>query len=167
MQGASFTARFRKRDFAIRLSTTDPSTGQIAKAIAAATGADEETIKLLVPGRKGQMLHLLAKPSQPGLAAGVSLWLACLSYSTGCSCAVRAFRRSSFHIGLKPGVRFEVYASTKQEIEQVRNSKDLPGLASFEQELKQTMRRQRGSRAGTLKLPSGQCSWVSPSGTAS
>lgn len=49
-----------------------------------------------------------------------------------------------------------MYASTKQEVEQVRNSKDLPGLASFEQELKQTMRRQRGSRTGALTLPSGK-----------
>lgn len=49
-----------------------------------------------------------------------------------------------------------MYASTKHEVQQVRNSKDLPGLASFEQELKQSMRRQRGSRKGTLTLPSGQ-----------
>lgn len=53
-------------------------------------------------------------------------------------------------------MRLDVYASTKQEVEQVRNSKDLPGLASFEQELKQTMRRQRGSRTGSLMLPSGK-----------
>lgn len=53
-------------------------------------------------------------------------------------------------------MRVEVYASTTQEVQQVRNSKDLPGLASFEQELKQSMRRQRGSRKGTLTLPSGQ-----------
>ncbi len=48
-----------------------------------------------------------------------------------------------------------MYASLKKEVEEVRNSKDLPGLASFEQELKQTMRRQRGSRRGVLTLPSG------------
>ena len=53
-------------------------------------------------------------------------------------------------------MRLEVYASTVQEVQQVRNSKDLPGLASFEQELKQTMRRQRGSRNNTLTLPSGK-----------
>ena len=58
--------------------------------------------------------------------------------------------------GLESGMRVEVYASTKEEVEQVRNSKDLPGLASFEQEMKQTMRRQRGSSRGRLTLPSGQ-----------
>ncbi len=57
--------------------------------------------------------------------------------------------------GLESGMRVEVYASTKEEVEQVRNSKDLPGLASFEQELKQTMRRQRGNSRGKLTLPSG------------
>jgi len=61
--------------------------------------------------------------------------------------------------GLESGMRVEVYASTKEEVEQVRNSKDLPGLASFEQELKQTMRRQRGSSRGKLTLPSGWCSF--------
>ena len=81
MQELSFKARFRKHDFDIHLSIADPSNGQVATAIAAATGADEETIKLLVPGRKGQMLRLLAEPSQPGLAAGGSLLLACWTYS--------------------------------------------------------------------------------------
>ena len=60
--------------------------------------------------------------------------------------------------GLESGMRVEVYASTEEEVEQVRKSKDLPGLASFEQELKQTMRRQRGSSRGRLTLPSGLCS---------
>ena len=55
-------------------------------------------------------------------------------------------------------MRVEVYASTEEEVEQVRKSKDLPGLASFEQELKQTMRRQRGRSRGRLTLPSGLCS---------
>ncbi len=58
--------------------------------------------------------------------------------------------------GLESGMRVEVYASTIEEVEQVRNSKDLPGLASFEQELKQTMRRQRGSSRGKLTLPTGE-----------
>ena len=59
------------------------------------------------------------------------------------------------------GMRVTVYASTKAEIIQVQNSKDLPGLAGFEQELKQTMRRQRGSRNAVLKLPTGESHGVS------
>ncbi|KAL3145517.1 hypothetical protein ABBQ32_003341 [Trebouxia sp. C0010 RCD-2024] len=122
----SFTARFRKHEFQIHLTTADPSLGQVASAIASATGAEEDTIKLVIPGKKGQMLRPTANPSVSATTAGV-----------------------------QSGMRLEVYASTVQEVQQVRNSKDLPGLASFEQELKQTMRRQRGSRNGTLTLPSG------------
>ncbi|DBA84875.1 TPA: hypothetical protein ACH3X1_005894 [Trebouxia sp. C0004] len=120
------TVRFRKKEHAVQLAVGNPSTEEVASAIATATGAASETIKLLLSGKKGQMLKLTANPNQ-----------------------------SAQHVGLESGMRVEVYASTKEEVEQVRNSKDLPGLASFEQELKQTMRRQRGNSRGKLTLPSG------------
>ncbi|KAA6422824.1 MAG: hypothetical protein FRX49_07359 [Trebouxia sp. A1-2] len=126
MAAFDLTVRFRKKEHAVQLTVGNPSTKEVASAIAAVTGAAAETIKLLLPGRKGQMLKLIANSNQ-----------------------------SAQHAGLESGMRVEVYASTKEEVEQVRNSKDLPGLASFEQELKQTMRRQRGSSRGKLTLPSG------------
>ncbi|KAL0047896.1 hypothetical protein WJX82_002765 [Trebouxia sp. C0006] len=125
MAAFDLTVRFRKKEHAIQLAV-DPSTEQVASAIATVTGAAAETIKLLLPGKKGQMLKLTANSNQSAQLAG-----------------------------LESGMRVEVYASTKEEVEQVRNSKDLPGLASFEQEMKQTMRRQRGSSRGKLTLPSG------------
>ena len=48
-----------------------------------------------------------------------------------------------------------MYASTEAEVQHVRSSKDLPGMAGFQQELKQQMRRKRGSNGSTLKIPSG------------
>lgn len=66
----SFTARFRKHEFQIHLTTADPSLGQVASAIASATGAEEDTIKLVIPGKKGQMLRPTANPSVSATTAG-------------------------------------------------------------------------------------------------
>ena len=70
MVSFAFTARFRKREYAIHLTTADPNLGQVASAIASATGADAETIKLTVPGRKGLLLRLTADASLSAGAAG-------------------------------------------------------------------------------------------------
>lgn len=70
MAGLAFTARFRKHEYAILLTTADPNLGQVASAIAAATGADVETIKLSVPGRKGLLLRPNADASLCAVAAG-------------------------------------------------------------------------------------------------
>ena len=70
MSGLSFTARFRKQEFTVQLPMKDPNQQQVASAIAAATGADGETIKLLVPGRKGQMLRLAANALASASEAG-------------------------------------------------------------------------------------------------
>lgn len=118
--------RYRTLDTHIRVTSENPAAEQIASAISSATGADPQTIKLLVSGHKDRMIRLLTTPTQ-----------------------------TAQELGLVSGMRATVYASTKAEISQVQNSRDLPGLAGFEQELKQTMRRQRGSRNGTLKLPAG------------
>ena len=78
MIGLSFTARFRKHEFPIHLATADPTLGQVALAIASATGADKETIKLVMPGRKGHMLRHTVDPSLSAIAAGglafVAIW---------------------------------------------------------------------------------------------
>ena len=58
-------------------------------------------------------------------------------------------------IGLGSGTTVVMYASTEADVQRVRTSKDLPGMAGFQQELKQHMRRQRGSSGSILKLPSG------------
>lgn len=70
MAGYEFTARFRKHEYPIFLTTADPSLGQVASAIASATGADAETIKLTVPGRKALMLRPTADASLSAVAAG-------------------------------------------------------------------------------------------------
>ena len=70
MAGLAFTARFRKHEYAIHLTTADPNLGQVAAAIASATGADAETIKLSAPGRKGLPLHPAADASLSAIAAG-------------------------------------------------------------------------------------------------
>lgn len=70
MAGLSFTARFRKHEFQINVTTADPSLGQVASAIASATGAEEDTIKLVIPGKKGQMLRPTADPSVSAITAG-------------------------------------------------------------------------------------------------
>ena len=70
MAGLAFTARFRKHEYAIHLTTADPTLGQVASAIASATGADTETIKLSIPGRKGLLLHPTADASVSAAAAG-------------------------------------------------------------------------------------------------
>lgn len=160
MAGLSFTARFRKREIPVQLTTADPSMGQVSSAIASATGVEESTIKVVIPGKRGQMLRPSVDPSLSAIAAGrvSSCCRSCIRMLTACSFANSATRQplSLERAGVQSGMRLEVYASTLQEFQQVRNSKDLPGLASFEQELKQTMRRQRGSRNGTLRLPSGK-----------
>lgn len=70
MAGLSLTARFRTHAFAIHLTAADPTLGQVATAIASATGADAETIKLTIPGRKGHLLRPTADPSLSSAAAG-------------------------------------------------------------------------------------------------
>ena len=151
MAAFAFTARFRKREYAIHLTTADPNLGQVASAIASATGADAETIKLSVPGRKGLLLRPTTDASVSAVAAGEPT-----NFDVFSILHVQQPTSVLDRPGLQSGVRVEVYASTRHEVQQVRNSNDLPGLASFEQELKQSMRRQRGSRKGTLTLPSGQ-----------
>ena len=70
MAGYVLTARFRKHEYPIHLTTADPSLGQVASAIASSTGADAETIKLSVPGRKGVLLRPTADASLSAVAAG-------------------------------------------------------------------------------------------------
>ena len=69
MAAFDLTVRFRKKEHAIQLAV-DPSTEQVASAIATVTGAAAETIKLLLPGKKGQMLKLTANPNQSAQLAG-------------------------------------------------------------------------------------------------
>lgn len=57
--------------------------------------------------------------------------------------------------GIPPTARLSLFASLASEVEQVRSSRDLPGLADFDHDLRRSARRQRGSRPGTLKLPTG------------
>ena len=57
--------------------------------------------------------------------------------------------------GIQPTARLSLFASLASEVEQVRSSRELPGLADFDHDLRQSARRQRGSRPGTLKLPTG------------
>ena len=84
MSKLSFTARFRKQNYAIELDTVNITTAQLASAIACATGADAETIKLLMPGRKGALLRLAANPSQPALEAGKPSVLQCCPVTSRC-----------------------------------------------------------------------------------
>ena len=61
----------------MQLAMGNPSTEQVASAIATVTGAAAETIKLLLPGKKGQMLKLTANSNQSAQHAGevqVKLW---------------------------------------------------------------------------------------------
>ena len=143
--------RYRKLQHELQLCVDAPTLGQIASAIASVTAAHPETIKLLLPGRKGHMLKLMSDPTETAHNVGensAEVFIALTQIPTAINC-------SALNPGLKSGARVEVYASTRQEVEQVRNSKDLPGLAGFEQELKQTMRRHRGSKRGVLTLPTG------------
>jgi len=77
MAAFDLTVRFRKKEHAVQLAVGNPSTEQVASAIATVTGAAAETIKLLLPGRKGQMLKLTANSNQSAQHAGegqVKLW---------------------------------------------------------------------------------------------
>lgn len=77
MAAFDLTVRFRKKEHAVQLTVGNPSTKEVASAIAAVTGAAAETIKLLLPGRKGQMLKLIANSNQSAQHAGedpVKLW---------------------------------------------------------------------------------------------
>ncbi len=61
----------------MQLAMGNPSTEQVASAIATVTGAAAETIKLLLPGRKSQLLKLTANSNQSAQHAGedqVKLW---------------------------------------------------------------------------------------------
>ena len=49
-----------------------------------------------------------------------------------------------------------VIASTHSEVQAVRNSRDLPGLAGFDQELRTlATRRRQSSATAAIKLPTG------------
>ncbi len=77
MAAFHLTARFRKKEHAVQLAMGNPSTEQVASAIATVTGAAAETIKLLLPGRKSQLLKLTANSNQSAQHAGedqVKLW---------------------------------------------------------------------------------------------
>ncbi len=86
MAAFHLTVRFRKKEHSVQLALGNPSTEQVASAIATVTGAAAETIKLLLPGKKGQMLKLTANSNQSLQHAGevqVELWhLAKLSITT-------------------------------------------------------------------------------------
>ncbi len=72
MAAFSLLVRFRKAEHDVHLTLDNPSTEQIASAIAAVTGADPDTMKLLMPGKKGQMLRLVKDPAQTAQDAGKS-----------------------------------------------------------------------------------------------
>ena len=58
--------------------------------------------------------------------------------------------------GILPTARLSLFASLASEVAQVRSSRELAGLASFDHDLRRSAGRQRGSRPGTLKLPTGE-----------
>ena len=70
MTAFDLTVRFRRKEHAVQLARGNPSTEEVASAIATVTGAAEETIKLLLPGKKGQMLKLTANLNQSAQHAG-------------------------------------------------------------------------------------------------
>ncbi|KAK9799763.1 hypothetical protein WJX73_001696 [Symbiochloris irregularis] len=86
-----------------------------------------ETIKLLLPGRSGKPLKLTDRPDTTATAAG-----------------------------LKPGMRVMMLASTQQQVQAVQQSKDLAGMAGFDQELVRAARRRRQGSSAPLRLPTGQ-----------
>ena len=56
--------RFRKKEQQVTVATADPFCGEVASAIALATGAKRETIKLTVPGKIGTLISLSAHTTQ-------------------------------------------------------------------------------------------------------
>ena len=71
-----------------------------------------------------------------------------------CSLSSTVVQRGAY-TGLKPGMRVMILASTKEQVQAVQTSRDLPGLAGFDHELKLAARRRRGTNKH-LTLPSGK-----------
>ena len=65
--------RYRTLDTPIRIPSKNPTAEQIASAISAATGADPQTIKLLVSGQRDRMIRLLTTPTQTAQELGKSV----------------------------------------------------------------------------------------------
>ena len=65
--------RFRKKEQQVTVATADPTCEQIASAIALATGAERETIKLTVPGKPGTLINLSAHTAQHASEIGEQL----------------------------------------------------------------------------------------------
>ena len=64
--------RYRTLDTHIRVTSENPAAEQIASAISSETGADPQTIKLLVSGHKDRMIRLLTTPTQTAQELGKS-----------------------------------------------------------------------------------------------
>lgn len=78
----TLTIRFKKAEHLVQLPVNNPSTGQLASAIASLIDADSETVKLLIPGKKSHMLRLNADSSQTAQDAGEA-YLMQLMYTLG------------------------------------------------------------------------------------
>ncbi|KAK9804353.1 hypothetical protein WJX72_008599 [[Myrmecia] bisecta] len=99
----------------------------LGKALERETSAAFETIKLVIPGRKGPPARPATSPAQSLQAAGIP--------AKG---------------------RLMMLASSAAEVEAIQHSRDLPGLAGFDHEHKQAMRRRQHAGGGALVLPKGE-----------
>lgn len=161
MSGAQYNlqVRFSRFEHRVQLSDSDPTGEQLAAAISSVTAADPETIKLLQPEKSGKVLRLREHGAERVSQIGKHRRPVKRSGSQSLNLSAKLIAKKVFTAaGLVSGAVVTMYASTAAEVQRVRTSKDLPGLADFQQELKQHMRRQRGSRAATLTLPSGSYS---------
>lgn len=78
----ALTIRYKGSDIPIDSPANDPTAEQVASAISSATNTDPETIKLLLPGRKGHMLRLAATPALTAKQLGKSPSLTALDSCT-------------------------------------------------------------------------------------
>ncbi|GIL91008.1 hypothetical protein Vretifemale_18701 [Volvox reticuliferus] len=111
------------RTTTISLPVADPALDELGMSIEKQLGASFETIKLLVPGRKGY----IAPATQKGQMASAA--------------------------GLTDGCKALLLASNAEDVTNVRAATDLPGMRGFEDELKRAARRRQTARSGDNPQP--------------
>ncbi|GIL57599.1 hypothetical protein Vafri_12795 [Volvox africanus] len=114
---------WRGRTTTISLPNADPALDELGMSIERELGASFETIKLLVPGRKGH----IAPARQRGQMASTT--------------------------GLSDGCKALLLASSAEDITNIRASTDLPGMRGFDDELKRAARRRQTARSSDNPQP--------------
>ncbi|GLC40533.1 hypothetical protein PLESTM_001084800 [Pleodorina starrii] len=107
---------WRGQPATVLLPVADPTLYELGQRIEEQLGASFETLKLLVPGRKGHIAP------------------------------ARQRQQHSSEAGLRNGCKALLLASKAEDVTQVRTARDLPGMRGFEDELRLAARRRRTAR---------------------